>query len=394
MIRSHRLRLFCVSVLAAGAISLGWLVPAWWLATPAPRAVIPVGASHGLRFGSLGTAFVPSGSLFATVKYDKAFRGFAALGALGALGAAGPYAPSGGAPPVVQLWDSQSGKLRAELCKLKHGQVGNVEISSDGTRVRVLLTEYSQGLAVDPPPEKAKNSRRCWDLATATECDPDEPFVPFSIDPPELPEELEAAMTGGQCGCGPVECAPSAGAVVFLGQNNEIHLAFADERKSRKIADMPSGLYPRIAISPDAGQFVLNVPPRSSTGWPLLDRVRRWLDPRPEDADPGADEDRSSDTVNYVTDVASGRVLACWKTPHVASYKIFPDGRTLAVVSAEQTAFYDAPFRDPWLRRLAVGLAAGAVTFLAAWLVLTPGALSSRLRKLVPFSPALRKTPA
>jgi hypothetical protein len=379
MIRSRRLRMFCVILPAAVAVSLGWLAPARWLKTPAPRAVIPVGAEHGVRFVA-GAVFAPSGSLFATICADPADG----------------HPPSeGSTPQVIRLWDCDTGESRAELLRPGENQLVTVEFSSDGKRVRVHVREFTKSpLGAGYDLAAFKDSSRCWDTESLTECDPNEPFQPFSEGSWPLNEALDSEMSRMQLACSPTDSAPRADAVAFLSNKHELRLVIAGEHSSRKIADAPRGRDTEFAISPDAKQFVMNTPPHTSTGWSFVDRVWHWLDPTLDPPDPDADEDEPSDTVTYAADVASGRVVACWKTPHVFRYRFSPDGRTLAVVSAEQTAFYDAPLREPWARRLAAGLAAGAVTFPLAWLVLTPGALLSRLRKLVPFSPALRKRPA
>lgn len=373
MIRSHRYRLLCASLLAAGAVSLGWLVPVWWLATPAPRAVIsfPVDEEQSLNPWVCAGApvFAPSGSLFAKIGFepptDKDRQN-----------------PEWLASRVVQLWDSQTGKVRADLCKLEREQAPGVGFSSDGKRVRVVVTEvHPLGPSTEPPSEIY---RRCWDLATLTECDAGEPFQPFSpSDCPGLAEALELEMVRAQYNDGFIAFAPDAGAIVFATLDDEIRLGDARERTSRKIADKPRGRLGLFAVTPDAGQLVMNGPPHTSTGIPFLDRFWHRLDPELDNPDPDAEDYKTRETASYALDVASGRVLARWKTPRVEHYEFFPDGRTLMVVSTGQVAFYDTPFRDPWIQRLAVGLAAGAVTFVLAQVVLAAEKLSARLRAVV-----------
>jgi hypothetical protein len=380
MIRSRRIRLFCATLLAAGAVGLGWLVPARWLKAPVPRAVIPEGTGDRLFFSAAPTIMAPFGSVVVTVS-----------------GAAPPPYGNGqenrARTNAIRLWDGDTGKLRAELLRFGEKQFPwAVQISTDGKRLRVLVADLALtdgGVAGRP-----NGTDRCWDLETATECDAKEPFAVTPFADWDLFEGPDSDVSNLQVGCSPMSYARNSKALAFLAADG-LRVAFAGERHSRKIVDTPGGRDPvfarrrdaMFALSPDAGQLVVYGLPHLSSDWPLVDRVRRWLDPAAQEPDPTDDEDEPGDPspYTYVADVTGRRVVACWPTSQVRGYFFSADGRTLGVVSAEQTALYDAPLREPWLERLAIGLAAGTATFLLACVALTPGALRAGFRMVVHF---------
>jgi hypothetical protein len=387
MIRSRRIRLFCAALLAAGAVGLGWLVPARWLKAPVPRAVLPVGSDERGFFSS-GTVLQPFGSAAVTVSQ-------------------GPADAEGQANHSLRLWDGDTGKLRAELFRCGEGQFPDgIEFSVDGKLLRVFIVDLNL-----PGPEPndigfgqiQKGMYRCWDVETATECDAKGPFPPVSFWNWDWLADPDSDVSNLQPGCTPMSFARSAKALAFLAADG-LRVAFAGERHSRKIVDTPGGRDPifarrrdaMFALSPDAGQLVVYGLPHLSSDWPLADRVRRWLDPAAQEPDPTDDEDETADPSPFtcVVDVMSKRVVACWPTPGVRGYFFSADGRTLGVISADQTALYDAPIREPWLERLSIGLAAGTATFLLACVVLTPGALRAGFRMVVRFPFASREPAA
>jgi hypothetical protein len=218
----------------------------------------------------------------------------------------------------------------------------------------------------------------CWDVESAARCDPDEPFRPFSCEcsPPEdaVKDEFPKYLSFRA-----EECAPTANAWIYLA-NDGLRIAFAGDRSSRRIADAPWGPMTWFAVSPDATQLVMNGPPRSPRRWTWFRRLQDWLDPE------RAGKYDMAKAETFVVDVTDGRVIACWPSPYVDQYRFSPDGRSLAVLAADRTTFYDVPFHEPLLQRLGIGLGTGIVVFVLSRAVLSAGSLFIRLRGAVPPS--------
>jgi hypothetical protein len=319
------IRLLLVVLLAAGSV---WLSAAVWLEGPAPRAVIPVTSKRWAI--EEGLAFAPSGPVVAT----------ATLASSG----------SDGLPSTVRLWDCDTGKLRAEFC---YGErwLRKLEFSSDGKRLRATFAKFETVGALP-------DGTVCWDVASATECDPSL----FNFSPPD--QDINFLLLPD---ISPLRDASrytrTANGWVFLS-NGGIWIKSGGDSSPRKIADATWGVTTPFAVSPDGTQLVLNGPPRTSLDWKWVDRAGRWLGLEPVGVH---SPDRA---VTRVIDLASKKEIVSWPTPYADEYKFSPDGRTLAVVDANGTTFYDAPLHYPWPRKLMLGLGVGVVTFLAGWIIL------------------------
>jgi hypothetical protein len=319
--RPRTIRLLQVVLLVAGAV---WLTTAIWLEGPPPRAVIPVTST---RFGgslAVGLAFAPSGMVVATAARDGS---------------------SPGDPLAVRLWDCDTGRLRAELFRSGERHLEKLEFSSDGKRLRAMFA-------------KADVAAVCWDVASATECDPGELLL-SDFSPPD--KEIGRTPPPSTYLPSASHDARTANGWAFLS-NGRIWIESDGDDSPRKIVDTPWGLKTNFAISPDGTQLVLNGPPSASLVGPWLERGRRWLGLR------ATDRYSPDKAVTRVVDVASKKEVLSWPTPFADYYKFSPDGRTLAVVNANRIAFYDAPLHFPWLRKLTLG--SGVVIFLAGCLIL------------------------
>jgi hypothetical protein len=326
--RPRTIRLLRVLLILLVVVGAGWLTAAIWMEGPAPRAVIPVTSKRWAIVE--GLAFAPSGPVVAT----------ATLASSG----------SDGLPSTVRLWDCDTGKLRAEFC---YGErwLRKLEFSSDGKRLRATFAKFETVGALP-------DGTVCWDVASATECDPS--LCNFS--PPDR-EVNQIALPD----ISPLRDASAytrtANGWIFFSSGG-IWTKSDGDRSPRKIADATWGVTTPFAVSPDGTQLVLNGPPRSSLDWKWVDHAGRWLGLEPVGVH---SPDRA---VTRVIDVASKKEIVSWPTPYADEYKFSPDGRTLALTDANGTTFYDAPLHFPWLRKLILELGVGAGTLLGGWLIL------------------------
>jgi hypothetical protein len=333
--RPRTIRLLRLPLLVAAAAGAGWLASVQWFERHVPRAVIPVGAGQRGKFAG-NLVFAPDGAVAATI--------------------AG-VAPGPNEPLAVRLWDCRTGKLRAELLRCDQEGLPSVDFSFDTKLIRVRLQKPDEVRArAESGKKRRKAGSVCWNVESAIECDADEPFRPVRGDCPPWDDQPGWRFWRLRS-LPPRDYAPAANAWVFLG-DDRLRILFAGDRDARRIVDTPWGSDTIFAVSPDATQLVMNGPPRTRRGPPWLVRVWNWLDP--EFGGPSSIDK----TVTHVVDVADGSKIVSWEGPYVRRYQFSPDGRTLAVIGDEQTAFYDAPFRGPWPLRLATALGAGAATFL------------------------------